>query len=205
MRHRIWLYPVIKTQGMDEAEYSLTRYEMDRKDDLKSWVSSIYIVSFDTGPCYNKLLINGSERDVLTEFWDWMKVVPPELFVLAGWHLSGLGWPKILNRSLANGLSVPCLGGYINPERRWPECTVYDLHRVYMGGAIKGERRELALHDVLQLWTGKTFPTELMAAAEPTMHVPGYIKAMESVAQRYCDMSQPPLTALPAVLPEAPR
>lgn len=198
---RLWIHTLsavdagvaIRPGQSDEHWY----YE-HRRNDLKSAFTHWEIKSFDSvGSAYAEALAAGAgaqdEKDLLAGLWTTLDL-KASLCTLAGWRLTDIVWPKLINRSLHLNLAVPQAFKFmaLQPTRRFSEGGFYDLYNVYKQGIYN--RPEVELHEALEFWTGVSTHAEHVLSFSHAGRLRGLdilstlddqIGLMETVARQY--------------------
>jgi hypothetical protein len=208
MNKKLWLFPLmvvdsnaywrITNTGLNDR-FVPDKFEKGRKHDACSTFSGIILQREGEPPVFGTRP-GDSEKDVLNTFW--ASYFGPVKWTggLAGWRINDLIWPKLINRSIANGITIPMEASLQPPTAKWNDCKFYDLYNIYKFGSF--DRPEIALHDAMTMWLGKDpsagdadqWVSEEglgMAMATPNAamdvysHVQNYVKGMQKVSDMY--------------------
>lgn len=131
------------------------------------------------------------EADILRGLWQ--ELEGHRDMNIAGWGIRDHIWPRLLNRSLCQNVSVP---GWAKPNlsRKWMDVEMDDLSMIYSCGVYDKFRPQPRLHDALDFWLQTPFPDEdmVMLRAETKPDDPeiltatcSYVRGMAEVLRRY--------------------
>lgn len=177
MKDRIWLFPV--TDNPHDISRAVVKYFA---------IKSIF-TSDAAGGCTECRLGPGdnAERSLLTDFWQMVESNQPVGRPLAGWRLYDRAWPLLVNRSIANGVTVPVWARH-DPTKRYAVMAMYDLYNIWtQGKRLESHDRDITLSLALSTW----LPDEpVIPELRPDEEIPAdygctCIAAMEKVAERY--------------------
>jgi hypothetical protein len=134
----------------------------------------------------------GNEQALLQAFWDNISL---EVFnaTPAGWCIFDKVWPRLVNRSLIYGITVPSWAK-TDLKKKYSTLNMLDVAYIYKQGVYQGERPLPEIHHALSFWLGGAFPDEdqirLKACVNPTdptieQAACSYIEGMAEIVRRY--------------------
>ena len=137
------------------------------------------------------ILACGSEKSLLERMWENLSTMTTGR-TLCGWRLIDTAWPKLVNRTLANGLSMP-IWARNDLTKRYNTVNLLDAANIYRQGIFEGARPVPTLARCLKLWTGVELPEEVEISAKMNAgdwqfvwaNVCGYLSVLEDVKMRY--------------------
>lgn len=144
-------------------------------------------------PSNCQLLQDDNETALLSYVWDGLDSAMRHMYWLCGWRIKEELWPRLINRSVALGVSIP---DWAKPDltRKYLDVDLHDLTQLYTCG-VWGRKRPLPpIHYALRFWLGRQFPREedvqLRAETDPKAGfiedaTCSYVIGMAEVMQKY--------------------
>jgi hypothetical protein len=197
----VWLYPVFTLNEMPDIHYNdrfnKTTYDGDLT--VRAYVMSVPDIGchmmFVGSPEFDKpelgIMAVGSEKSLLERLWENLSgfVVGR---MLCGWRMTDHSWPKLINRSLANGIGMP-IWARNDLTKRYNTVNLLDAANIYRQGIYEGARPVPSLSKCIKLWTGRDLPEEVEISAKMNAgnwefvwdNVCQYLTLMDDVKNRY--------------------
>ena len=169
----VWLYPVFTLNGIPDIHYH-EKYNKSTYDDeltVRAYVMSVpgqgchmmFVGSQEFDKPDQGIVAAGSERSLLQRMWENLGIMVPG-HTLCGWRLTDNAWPKLVNRTLANGMSMP-IWARNDLTKRYNTVNMLDATNMYRQGIYEGTRPVPTLARCLKLWTGAVVPEEVELSA----------------------------------------
>lgn len=129
------------------------------------------------------------EAELLKKMWTCIQ----DASELYGWQINEVLWPRIINRTIHNGMSVPTRG-HTDLSKKYLDLPHHDIAKIYQMGVYSNYVRPVPRIDqVLSFWHGEIYANEdtleVLANAEPDSEeidvaICGYTEGM---AKAYCN------------------